>query len=210
MAARMRYVICLSAASVLITVACGSSGSGRTAAANEGPVAPVSTGVLPWTVPEQGVARFKAAGLPALNTEGVAVHYHAHLDVFVNGTSVTVPLLGQGCCVSPLHTHSESGLLHIETNDGGATYTLGNLFGLWGVRLTGDCVGGYCRPVYDIRVFVNGQAVTETPPSVAIRPSEEIVLVVGAPPAKVPSVYSCQGAADIERQSCLKAFPATG
>ncbi|MCU1449172.1 MAG: hypothetical protein JWP02_1342 [Acidimicrobiales bacterium] len=45
-------------------------------------------------------------------------------------------------CISPLHTHDESGVLHVE-NDKERQITLGQLFTEWGVRFNDQCVGGY-------------------------------------------------------------------
>ena len=90
-------------------------------------------------------------------------HDHVHLDVIVNGRHVTVPAgVGQaaprdhgpcppatiqvGDCTpghvyaadvanSPIHTHSTSGIIHVEPDRAG-TYTLGSFFDEWGVRFT--------------------------------------------------------------------------
>src|SRR5215218_7222801 len=82
---------------------------------------------LPWKRPENQQARVEAAGLVLDDHESLDVHYHAHLDVFVNGVPVAVPA-GLGINVglngtvpehgargiAPLHTHDTSGILHIE------------------------------------------------------------------------------------------------
>ena len=62
-------------------------------------------------------------------------------------------------CVSPLHTHDESGVLHVE-NDAERRITLGQFFTEWGVRFSPDCVGGYCAPDKPHQVYVNGKPFT--------------------------------------------------
>jgi hypothetical protein len=89
-----------------------------------------------WELDTKGGAeRIKAAGLPVLSMEGSAEHFHAHLDVFVDGKPVVVPayigfsfaVTGQPNGISALHTHDESGIIHIEAPVAGDTYTLGQL-----------------------------------------------------------------------------------
>ena len=88
-----------------------------------------------------GAERIKEAGLPVLNMEGAAEHFHAHLDVFVDGKPVAVPAdigfsfssTGQPNGISALHTHDESGIVHFEAPVAGDTYTLGQLLTEWGV-----------------------------------------------------------------------------
>ncbi|HCC38650.1 MAG TPA: hypothetical protein DEQ49_01720, partial [Arthrobacter bacterium] len=56
------------------------------------PASATPAGAAGWALdPAAGGARIKAAGLDILNAEGTADHYHAHLDVFVDGKPVTVP-----------------------------------------------------------------------------------------------------------------------
>jgi hypothetical protein len=192
-----------------VAVACG-GGSGSSddagAAAPRGDVSEVSTGPVPWEVPEQSPAQIDAAGLEVLDEEGSAQHFHTHLDVIVDGSPVTVPVLGLGCCISPLHTHSESGILHVESPDRKAAYTLGHLFGLWGVRLTDACVGGYCEPDAEVRVYVDGALTAVAPPEERLTPGAEIAVVVGAAPDPVPSGYDCSTADEIEQKSCRASF----
>src|SRR5205807_6883543 len=92
----------------------------------------------------------KAAGLPFAE-EMLSVHYHAHLDVIVDGNPVVVPA-GLGfvgsppnhfTALAPLHTHDTSGVIHIE-NDVPATFVLGQVLTEWGVRFTSSCLGAYC------------------------------------------------------------------
>jgi hypothetical protein len=100
--------------------------------------------------------------------EKLAYHVHAHLDVFVNGRRVIVPagiginikdpevkvfLLPDGSksysgiercaepCISPLHTHARSGVLHTESATP-VPNRLGQFFTEWGVGLDRACVVG--------------------------------------------------------------------
>lgn len=135
----------------------------------------------PWPRPSAELAYIEAARLPLYRTEKVTVHYHAHLDVLINGTAVTVPS-GLGIThdrISPLHTHDRSGLLHVES----ATkriYTLGQLFTEWGVRLTNECLGGYCNHGnIALQVYVHGKPFAGDPRQLRLKSHQEIAVVYG-------------------------------
>src|SRR5438128_1136598 len=77
----------------------------------------LDTGNAPWADPDHVRDRVAAAGLTGGATEVLTVHYHAHLDIFVNGApepvSGSIGREGQSF-FSPLHTHATSGMIHIE------------------------------------------------------------------------------------------------
>jgi hypothetical protein len=190
----------------LLVAACGGSTSTATQhAVNTGPASTatqtavtkgpaVNTGPAPWPNPNHVQARVAAAGLPGGISESTFVHYHAHLDIFVNGHSEPVaPSIARqdGYVFSPLHTHANSGMIHIEASRN-QRFTLGMLFTEWGVRLTDDCVGGYCRPGTPVSAYVDGQPTTEPMPDIVFRKGEEIALVIGSPPSPIPSTWDCR------------------
>jgi hypothetical protein len=158
--------------------------------------------------------RTRLAGLVPEVNEHLAYHVHSHLDVFVNGTRVTIPAgigidtldkavkhgplpdgsIGYGgivkcprVCISPLHTHAELGFLHTET-DKRVPNRLGQFFVEWGVRLDRSCVGGYCRPD-SIRVFVNGKRYLGDPRQILLTDQTEIAIVIGSLPRKIPAAF---------------------
>ena len=93
---------------------------------------------------------------------------------------------------SPLHTHSASGIIHVES-DHRATFRLGQFFDEWGVRLDSSCVGGYCTGSgKELRVYVNGKRVSRDPRSVVLTNRQEIAVVFGGPGeySSVPSTYT--------------------
>jgi hypothetical protein len=128
---------------------------------------------------------------------GTAEHYHAHLDVLVEGEPVPVPAnigvepSGQ---MSALHTHTPDGIIHIEAARTGQTFTLGQLFTQWNVALGPDRVGGLTTGGADgktLSVYVNGTKATGDPALVRFEPEQEIALVYGAPDQQVdvPTSY---------------------
>jgi hypothetical protein len=162
---------------------------------HRGPSSPKAN--APWGKNEAALrARLAALGLPALPVEGKLIHTHEHLDLYLNGRHVAVPAnVGIGSnprYYSPLHTHDRTGILHVESPTN-TTYTLGQFFGVWGVRLTSTCVGTYCtRGNRALRAFVDGKPFAGDPAQIPLRRHEEIVLAYGTRaqlPKPVPSSY---------------------
>jgi len=174
---------------------------------------PDASTYAPWPAPPDPMARARAAGLVPETYEHLEFHVHAHLDVYVDGKQVLVPAgLGidtknpgvhlfetdglpayggirvpcQQPCISPLHTHDVTGILHTESSS--RTYnTLGQLFVEWGVRLTPTCVDTYCEPETTIAVYVNGAKYSGDPTKIPLSNLKEIAVVVGSPPDQIPN-----------------------
>jgi hypothetical protein len=74
--------------------------------------------------------------------EQFAYHVHAHLFIYLDGVGRPVPALigipggqsGFASCYYWLHTHDQSGIIHIESPDR-RTFTLGQFFDVWGEPL---------------------------------------------------------------------------
>ena len=167
----------------------------------------------PYPAPDDPMARTRAAGLVPEPAEQLVFHVHSHLDVFVDGRHVLVPAglgidvtnpgvhlfrtdgmkayggINPPCdrpCISPLHTHDVTGILHTES----ATRrdnTLGQLFTEWDVRLDANCFATYCKPAKAVAVYVDGRKFVGEPRTIPLRDHEEIAVVVGTPPAQVPN-----------------------
>jgi hypothetical protein len=152
------------------------------------------------------------AGLKPQPKEFLTNHVHAHLDVFVDGKPVTVPpgigikidnpavrrfdepdgSVAYGgidfcneACISPLHTHDVSGILHTESASPEPN-TLGEFFTEWGVRFTKQCIGGYCTPATKLSVYVDGKKQTGGWKSITLENGREIAVVIGTPPKRIP------------------------
>jgi hypothetical protein len=173
-------------------------------------------GAAPWPAPADPMKLTRKAGLTPEPHEFVFLHVHAHLDVFVNGKPMPVPAgigididnpsvrrfkapdgsIGYGgikpsCatpCISPLHTHFQDGVLHTEAKENQSN-TLGEFFTEWAVRLDRGCVGGYCKPAAPIAIYVDGRPETGDPRRIGLEDKREIAIVIGSPPAKIPSSF---------------------
>jgi hypothetical protein len=152
----------------------------------------------PWPLPADARPYIAAAGLPVLGQEASAVHYHAHLDITVNGQAVAVPAQvgfvienGTPVGITALHTHDASAVIHIESAVD-RPYTLGQFFTEWGVPLGSGQLGGLRDTATDtLRTFVGGQAFTGDPATIVLRPHQEIALWYGSRQATphVPASY---------------------
>jgi hypothetical protein len=178
-----------------------------------------STRVL-WLAPNDPLERTVRAGLHPERKEFLIHHVHAHLDVYVDGKPIVVPPgiginihdpavrrmkepdgsfsyggIQPACrksCISPLHTHDNSGILHTESKTPKPN-TLGQFFTEWGVRLSKSCAGNYCdhQPV---AFYVNGKRYEEDPRAIELTDRKEIAIVIGTPPATIPKTADVSNA----------------
>ncbi len=150
------------------------------------------TARAPWPAnTEQLPARLSQIHVPAA---GNTLHIHSYLAIFVSGSEAIVPAgigLGNGI-TAPLHTHDSTGIIHVESTVS-RTFTLGELFDVWGLRLTPSCLGAYCDDGdRQLRAFVGGRPVTGDPRDIRLTDHEVIVLAFGTNaqlPNPVPSYY---------------------
>lgn len=133
-----------------------------------------------------------SGALAALDLPGpsdVVTHYHVHLTLFVNGREVAVPSqIGiSPSALSPLHTHDDSGVLHIEADTPNFHGTLQQFFDVWGVYLSPQCLGGYCS---DVKMWVNGKPSTAFG-SLVLQRHQQITIAAGSIPQgfKPPASY---------------------
>jgi hypothetical protein len=210
-----RWLLVCVVAAAAAGAGCGGDGDSDRAAPRP------ASGAAPWPAPSDPLVLTRRAGLKPERSETLEFHVHAHLDVFVNGKPVPVPA-GIGInvddpgvqhdqpggpqtaqyggirrcdrpCISPLHTHDFTGILHTESPTP-VPNRLGQFFTEWDVRLDSDCVGGYCRPESDIRVYVDGRPFTSDPADITLTDLREIAIVIGTPPDEIPDSADFSGA----------------
>jgi hypothetical protein len=147
------------------------------------------SGAPPWDNGSAFLAdRLTGVHLTALTQEALAFHIHQHLDLYLNGKKVTLPA-GVGFTsdgrITELHTHDPTGLIHVESPVD-RPYSLGQLFGEWGVWLSANRIGDARGKV---QWWVNGKKRTGNPATLALKPHQEIAVALGPPPLVVPKSY---------------------
>ena len=187
------------------------AGSGTAETSAPAAASPTPAAVVLWPAPPDPMERTVAAGLEPEPKEYGINHVHAHVDVFVDGKPITIPAgIGidiespdvrtfdepdgsvsyggiEQCatpCISPLHTHFASGIVHTESKTPEPS-TLGQFFTEWGVALTDACVGEFCSPK-EIAFYVDGEPFTGDPAAIELTDQKEIAIVIGTPPAEIP------------------------
>ena len=95
--------------------------------------------------------------------------------------------------ITDMHTHDTTGTIHVESPTV-QTFTLGQFFDVWGVRLTDDSIGGYTNQAdKTLKMFVNGKLYTDNPRDLALAAHQEIVIAYGVDaelPQPIPSTYN--------------------
>jgi hypothetical protein len=183
------------AAAVIAVVVLRDNGGGgaktNTTAASYNALPGIRKTKAPWPPEYEFLAdRLLPLGLTPLAQEQLAFHIHQHLDVFVDGKRVAVP---QNIGINPgagylteLHTHDDSGIIHVESAED-RNYTLGQLFAEGGVFLNARCIGAYCN---GLKWYVNGKPQTGNPQNLVLENHQEIAIVVGKRPKKIPTTYA--------------------
>lgn len=148
----------------------------------------------PWPAnAAKSAARATALGLPP---EGTTMHEHANVQIFVHGQNERIPTdIGidpAAGTIQSIHTHDDTGLVHLESSES-REFTLGEFFGVWGVRFTPSCLGAYCNDGDNrLQVFVDGDEVTDNLQDVQLDDQTVIVVTYGTAaelPDPIPSTF---------------------
>jgi len=125
--------------------------------------------------------------------EQAVFHIHAHLDIIINGVYFLVPSqIGiPSNCFYWLHTHDESGIIHIEAPMH-QDFTLGQFFDIWNKKLSNDHIFNYVANANNpLNVYINGTKVPDGTNyrDIKLHAHDEIAIVYGTPPPTIPTSY---------------------
>jgi hypothetical protein len=141
-----------------------------------------------------GVSALAIDGIQCNNVEQLVSHIHAHLDIFINDQPYTIPSqIGiTDKCFYWLHTHDESGIIHIESPVA-KDYTIGQFFDIWNKKFSNtQILDNIVNGKNTLNVYVNGNKVNAgvNYRDIKLKAHDEIAVVYGKPPSTIPSKYN--------------------
>ncbi|HEY7227366.1 MAG TPA: hypothetical protein VH481_04510 [Nitrososphaeraceae archaeon] len=131
-------------------------------------------------------------GIKCDGIEQLDFHYHAHLNIFVNGSPYLIPG-GIGIklpdCIYWLHTHDASGLIHIESPQNN-TFKLGQFFDICGQKFNNSQIfvlKADNSTDRTLTVYLNGTTFNRTSyRDIPILNRQDIVIIYGVRPPEIP------------------------
>lgn len=117
--------------------------------------------------------------------EGAGYHIHAYLTIVVRGhrhhPPAGVGIHPEHLCLYWLHTHDNSGIIHVEAPRTVHT-SLGQFFAVWGQPLSRTRVAQFSvRSGKTMRVFVDRHLYSGNPAAIPIRSHRSITIEIGPP-----------------------------
>lgn len=123
--------------------------------------------------------------------ETVSYHVHAHLTILVKGKPVGMPRgIGAGStnCLYWLHTHDDTGVIHIEAPSGHFHPTLGKVFDI-AQSTNGESILPRVNPGNHMKVYVNRKPYYGHLRDIALLAHTTITIEID-PPFKPPQKYN--------------------
>ena len=86
------------------------------------------------------------------------IHWHPHLKIIIDGKDIEIPEgIGLGSVHDPVHTHDNTGEIHLEFERPTAQQmVLGYFFKVWDKKFNKDCIFDYCSDKGVLKMTVNG------------------------------------------------------
>jgi hypothetical protein len=160
--------------------------------------AAIGIGFAIATSKTHNVSALTIDGIQCNNVEQLIFHNHVHLDIFLNGQPYTIPSqigIIPGKCFYWLHTHEDSGVVHIESPLA-RNYTLGQFFDIWKNTVSGNYPTFSSNTANDqtnaTTIYVNGNKVNAGKDfkNINLNEHDEIAVAIGKPPNNIPSKYT--------------------
>ena len=93
------------------------------------------------------------------------LHWHPELSIEIKGKKQEIPAnIGIGAVHNPIHTHDNSGTIHLEMQGlvKKDDLRLSQFLKIWGKQFNANCLMDWCNgPEGNVKMFVNGQENTE-------------------------------------------------
>src|SRR5713226_8895244 len=131
-----------------------------------------------------------------LSTEQSGTHVHAHVTIYINGTSTPIPanvgIAPDGSCLYWLHTHDSTGVIHIEAPSG-ASATFGNFLAIWEQKFQQVGYPSELSSSTGWQVYVNGKPFTGDFHAIPLQAHTLITLALNSPGIKPDTSYPWNG-----------------
>jgi hypothetical protein len=135
-----------------------------------------------------GVHGQPVASIKCDASEQLSVHYHAHVAILYKGAPVSIPaqtgILRNQNCFYWMHTHSTSGIIHIEAPKDSASrqFTTGDFFAIWNQPLSKRQVATFTVGKGDqLEMWVDGKPYTGDPSKIVLKSHTNVVIEIGPP-----------------------------
>jgi hypothetical protein len=125
--------------------------------------------------------------------EQLAYHVHAHLSMYVNGQSVSLPanigIASDRSCIYWLHTHQTDGIIHIESPNA-KKYSLGTFFKMWEDYFSSLGYPSQLSSKDGWQVYINGKPFSGDFHNIQLKDHDLITLAYNSPNVTPDTTYS--------------------
>jgi hypothetical protein len=166
---------------VAVVIAAAAVAFGGGAAPGASPSAAASGSPAAVASGSPGASGDASPGIPCEATERIEYHVHAHLNIRYAGALQEVPPnVGiTATCFSWLHTHANSGVIHVEAPED-RDFTLGQFFTVWGQPLTrSQILDRAVAAGESMFVFVDGEPYAGDPRDIELQDLQLIDIQIG-------------------------------
>jgi len=134
--------------------------------------------------------------IPCQSTGQESIHFHVHVTIYINGKRTLVParvgIAPGDSCLYWLHTHDESGVIHIET-PGVVAVTFGNFLAIWKQQFRQLGYPSQFSDPANWQTYVNGKPFLGDMKTIPLHSHLLITLAYNSPGVKPDSNYDWNG-----------------
>jgi len=134
--------------------------------------------------------------VPCQSNGQSAAHFHVHVTISIDGKRTAIPahmgIAPDGSCSYWLHTHDESGVIHIET-PAGVAVTLGNFLDIWKQQFRQLGYPGQISDPAGWQVYVDGQPFAGDMHTIPLHSHLLITLAYHSPGVQPDTTYDWNG-----------------
>jgi len=130
------------------------------------------------------------------STEQAGTHIHAHVTMYVSGVKTPIPanvgIASDNSCLYWLHTHDDTGVIHIEAPEG-VSATFGNFLDIWGQRFQQLGYPSQLSAATGWQVYVNGKPFSGNFRTIPLQSHTLITLAYNSSGVQPDTTYTWNG-----------------